>query len=271
MKKIVLFSVLLLALTSCGNNPTDEFITAINDQHEKGKFFQNYDYYRKSSFINEEDNKIYITTYNAKIFKEDGIWDYDLKHLKGDLMDVEVNRFYFEKNELVYKENIIYKFKDKTNYFNLTKIDNNGDIVYQEESSFKANSPRYIYTSIDTFFFSVPNNVISGLELFLIYNSIDINYFEPNNIVVNFDNKDVYTNKDILDQNNNLISTFYYKKSSDGISKFYFDDELRMTKIISLANNTYIFKDDVTNIYNHQFNGTVYEELNSIDSFEVII
>lgn len=57
-------------------------------------------------------------------------------------MDVEVNRFYFEKNELVYKENIIYKFKDKTNYFNLTKIDNNGDIVSQEESSFKANSPR---------------------------------------------------------------------------------------------------------------------------------
>ena len=39
MKKIVLFIVLLLALTSCGNNPIDEFITAINDQHEKGKFF----------------------------------------------------------------------------------------------------------------------------------------------------------------------------------------------------------------------------------------
>ena len=40
MKKFVLLFIPLLVLTSCGNNPTDEFITAINDQHEKGKFFK---------------------------------------------------------------------------------------------------------------------------------------------------------------------------------------------------------------------------------------
>ncbi len=275
MKKFVLLFIPLLALTSCGNNPIDNFVLSLKEKFPNGyQGFEYYNYIKNASYFNLSTNESKIVNLTANIYNKEGFGYFDYSILSGDLISLESNSFSYKDNVLTSKENIVFKFKDGVNYFEFTKVNDSNEIVEQISAKYSLQSNSNALKFSLGFFSNFLDTRYDDLgfideSLVEYYENLNLTYKEPKTVIIHSDSK-IHDNANILYLNNDQYILNYKSKFSN-LTYFYFDDELKVTKAESTKNGEYYLLDENNSYLENKRNAVTKETLEVTNAFEVTI
>lgn len=275
MKKFVLLFITLLALTSCGNNPIDNFVLSLKEKFPNGyQGFEYYNYIKNASYFNLSTNESKIVNLTANIYNKEGFGYFDYSILSGDLISLESNSFSYKDNVLTSKENIVFKFKDGVNYFEFTKVNDSNEIVEQISAKYSLQSNSNALKFSLGFFSNFLDTRCDDLgfideSLVEYYENLNLTYKEPKIVIIHSDSK-IHDNANIFYLNNDQYILNYKSKFSN-LTYFYFDDELKVTKAESTKNGEYYLLDENNSYLKNKRNAVTKETLEVTNAFEVTI